>query len=251
MKMILQVLTFLLLLSGCSETKEESSPFVYPPEWKPQQAVWMSVNDRWADPENTVVQITARLKLIEALHKYVPVKLLTTSDSLSEAFLSDLVKMSVDTSRITTIIYPEPTYFLRDPGPIFLSNGTDLKMANWLGVDTTEVYTGSSTLRKTVDDSIAVRFGYEIENSPVRYDGGGIDVNNHSAMSIKDYALEHNEGRFTIEEIEKEILRLYGKKQMIWLEGVPLVDTEGLKVENYSKKIFPRQSYYMFNVKRN
>jgi agmatine deiminase len=141
--------------------------------------------------------------------------------------------MSVDTSKITTIVYPEYTYFLRDPGPIFLSDGKSLKMANWQGVDSSNTSTGSTTVRKAIDDSLALRFGYEIENSPLRYDGGAIEVNSHSAMSIKDYALDRNEGKFSIEEIEGEILRLYGKKQMIWLEGVPLMEKNGLKVDNY------------------
>jgi len=233
MKTVLQLLILSLLLSGCSESEKKGNPFVYPPEWEPHQAVWIAVNDQWGDIENARIQIDARLKLIEALHKYVPVKLLTTSDSLANAFIEDLYKRSVDTAQITTIVYPQTTYFLRDPGPIFLSNGTELKMANWQGVDTTEALPGSTTLRKRVDDSLAVRFGYAIQNSPLRYDGGGIEVNNHSAMSIKDYAVKHNEGNFSIQEIEKEILSLYGKKQMIWLEGVPLVDKEGLKVDNY------------------
>jgi agmatine deiminase len=106
-------------------------------------------------------------------------------------------------------------------------------MANWQGVDTTQASPGSTTLRKAVDDSLAVRFGYEVQNSPLKYDGGAIVVNSHSAMSIKDYAVENNKGKYSIEEIEQEILNLYGKKQMIWLEGVPLVDTKGLKVDNY------------------
>jgi len=233
MKPFLQLLLAILFLSGCTKEKKELKPFTFPPEWESHQAIWIAVNDQWGDPASAKVQVEARLKLIEVLHNYVPVKLLTTSDSLANVLMNDLSNRAVDTSQITTIIYPERTYFLRDPGPIFISNGKTLKMANWQGIDSTKTEVGSTSRRKNIDDSLALRFNYVVENSPLRYDGGAIEVNTHSAMSIKDYALKLNAPKYSIEEIEKQILSLYGKKQMIWLEGVPLIEKGGLKVDNY------------------
>jgi len=233
MKNRLQILLSLFIITSCSIEEKNDRPFVFPPEWEPQQAIWISIHDQWGDPEFAEMSIAPRLEVVKALHTYVPVKLLTTKDSLAKAFSERLVGMDVDTSKITTIIHPQTTYYLRDPGPIFLSNGKALKMANWQGIDSATLKRRPDmALRKTIDDSLAVRFGYNIRNSPLSFDGGAVEVNNHSAISIKDYAMLHNP-HLSLEEIEKEILDTYGKKQMIWLEGVALVDVDGLKVDNY------------------
>ena len=233
MKNILQILISLAILSSCSNKEKKVQPFTFPPEWEPQQAVWISIHDRWDDPEFTAMSIASRLEVVRALHAYVPVKLLTTTDSLANVLTDSLLSMDVDTSKVTTILHPQENFFLRDPGPIFLSNGTSLRMANWQGIDSiTLKRIPEMALRKAVDDSLAARFGYDIHNSPLSFDGGAVDVNDHSAISIKDYATLHNPN-LSLQEIEKEILETYGKQQMIWLEGVALIDESGLKVDNY------------------
>lgn len=228
------VLVLVIIISGCTPNAEPERPFTFPPEWEAQEAIWISINDDWGDPVTSNEQISTRLELLKLLHPFVHVKLLTTSDSLADFMRNRLVKMDVDLSRITTIVHPQTTYFLRDPGPLFLSNGKELVMANWQGIDTnSEARREDIRIRKSVDDSLARRFGYEIRNSPISYDGGAIDVCSHTAMSIKDYALNHHSDSFSLDSIENEILSLYGKEQMIWLEGIALIDKSGLKVDNY------------------
>lgn len=224
----------LLILLACSVTSEpQKQAFIFPPEWEPHQAVWISINDQWMSPEIAATQIKARLEMVKAMHAHVPVNILTISDSLAGVLKDSLHHMAVDTTRITTIIYPTTTYFLRDPGPIFLSNGSELHMANWQGIDSTSRTATNIIERKTVDDSLAVRYGYTVQNSPLCFEGGGIDVSTHAAMAIKDYAFDHNGSQYSVEEIEQGILELYGKQQMIWLEGSPLIEKKGLKVDNY------------------
>ncbi|WP_435622896.1 agmatine deiminase family protein [Flagellimonas sp.] len=233
MKNIFQILLPLAILTSCSGEKKKTEPFTFPPEWEPQQAVWLSIHDRW-ELNQGANQIDTRLELVKILHQYVPVKILTYKDSLANAFVGSLLQMKVDTSRVTMIVHPQETYFMRDPGPLFLSNDLELRMANWQGIDSNSVKRISDVeLRKTVDDSLAIRFGHKVQNSPLSYDGGAIEVNSESAMSIKDFAMLHNQGEPYFEEIEREILDMYGKKQMIWLEGVPLIEKNGLKIENY------------------
>jgi agmatine deiminase len=233
MKNIFQFFLLLSLLSSCANEDKQENSFVFPPEWEPHEAVWISINDQWGSPEFAEMSIAPRLEVVKALHTYVQVKLITTKDSLAKAFNERLVGMGVDTARVTTIIHPQETFYVRDPGPIFLSNGKEIKMANWQGIDSATLKRRPDMpVRKAVDDSLAVRFGYDIRNEPLSFDGGAVDVNNHSAISIKDYAMMHNPG-LSLEEIEKEILDTYGKQQMIWLEGIALVDVNGLKIDNY------------------
>lgn len=233
MQRVLILFLALHLLAGCSVDQPKARPFVFPPEWDAHEAVWISIHDAWGDPEFAALSIGSRLELVKALHQHVPVKLLTTSDSLAQAFGFRLVEMGVDTARISCIIHPQETFFLRDPGPIFLSNGEELQVANWQGVDSLTLERRPDMgLRKAIDDSLAARFGYVLRDSPLSFDGGAVDVNGRSAIAIKDYAVMHNPG-LTLEQIEDEIKRTLGKEQVIWLEGVALIDANELKVDNY------------------
>ncbi|MEM9051279.1 MAG: agmatine deiminase family protein [Bacteroidota bacterium] len=238
MKLLSLCLSLILFVSSCGDRipkddKKEEKPFSFPPEWEPQQAMWITIHDQWGDPEFVEMSVAPRLEVVKALHNHVPVKLLTTSDSLAQVFTERLAGMDVDTSKVTTIINPQTTFYLRDPGPIFLTNGEELKMANWQGIDSTTLQRRPDmALRKAVDDTLAVQYGYDIKNSPLSFDGGAVDVSSNSAISIKDYAVLHNP-HMSLEEIEKEILDTYGKEQMIWLEGVAMIDENGLKVDNY------------------
>jgi agmatine deiminase len=206
--------------------------YTFPPEWEPHQAVWIDINDNWS-PFSLEGQIATRLEIVKALHEKVTVKILTTSDSLSNSLFGRMVEVDIDTSKVIMIVHPLPNNFMRDTGPIFLSNGDSLQMANWNWKCLNQWCDEIENLRGTIDDSLAIRFGYSMKSNPINYEGGAIVVNNHTALSISDYALEQNEGNFPIEEIEKSILDLYGKEQVIWLKGIPLIERNGLKIENY------------------
>lgn len=225
-------LILIVLIAGCSEPKISTKKFTFPPEWEPHQAVWIDINDNWS-PFSLEGQIATRLEIVKALHEKVTVKVLTTSDSLSSSLLGRMVELDIDTAKVKMIVHPLPNNFMRDTGPIFLSNGDSLKMANWNWKCLNQWCGNVKNLRGTIDDSLAKRFGYSIKSNPINYEGGAIVVNNHSALSISDYALEQNEGNFAVEEIEKSILDLYGKEQVIWLKGIPLIERNGLKIENY------------------
>ncbi|QLE02788.1 agmatine deiminase family protein [Galbibacter sp. BG1] len=230
----MRLLTFfiVIIITGCSEQKKAVKEYSFPPEWEPHEAVWIDINDYWS-PYSVKGQITTRLEIVKALHEKVTVKVLTTSDSLSNSLLEEMVQMSIDTSKIKMVIHPLPNNFIRDTGPIFLTNGDSLVMANWNWKCINLWCDETNNLRGTIDDSLASRFGYSVKSSPINYEGGAIVVNNHSALSILDYALEQNEGKIPIEDIETSIKDLYGKDQVIWLKGIPLIERNGLKIENY------------------
>ncbi len=226
-------ITFSLALLFSSTGLVVKAQFSYPPEWEPHEAIWMSINDQWGDQETAAWQVGTRLQLAMVLQEYVPIKILTNKDSLANVLMKNLLEMGADTSQITTIVHPLPNYFIRDTGPIFLSNGSELRVANWDWKCLNHWCDEVQNLRGTIDDSLSARFSYEMKNSPINYEGGAIVVNNRSALSIKDYALEQNEGKRTLEEVEQEILKLYGKEQLIWLEGIPLMDRNGYKVDKF------------------
>ncbi|HZG16284.1 MAG TPA: agmatine deiminase family protein [Candidatus Bathyarchaeia archaeon] len=75
-----------------------------------------------------------------------------------------------------------------------------------------------------LDRSIARELNTSTVQSEIVAEGGGFEVNGEGViMGFKDTALNRNPGK-TIEEIEQEILRMYGQKKMIWIERSPLAD---------------------------
>jgi agmatine deiminase len=65
-------------------------------------------------------------------------------------------------------------------------------------------------------------------------EGGGLDFSTHCILAFRETALQRNPGN-TIQEIEKEYLRVFGKKKMIWLNRSPRADkiSCGPKAGNY------------------
>ena len=226
------ILLLIIFITGCSQPNTSIGNYTFPPEWEAHEAVWIDISD-FLSPFSLSGQIKARLEIVNALHDKLTVQVLTTSDSLSNSLVDQMIKMGIDTSKVKMIVYPLPNNFIRDTGPIFLSNGESLQMANWNWKCINSWCDDTNNLRGTIDDSLAVRFGYRVKSSPINYEGGAIVVNNHSALSIMDYALKQNEGNIPIEEIEKSIKDLYGKEQVIWLNGIPLIERNGLKTGNY------------------
>jgi hypothetical protein len=104
MKNISQILLSLAILTSCSGVGKKDRPFMFPPEWEPHQAVWISIHDQWGSPEFAEMSIAPRLELVKALHAYVPVKLITTKDSLPIGHFKLITIGEKDRSRISYIV---------------------------------------------------------------------------------------------------------------------------------------------------
>jgi agmatine deiminase len=81
---------------------------------------------------------------------------------------------------------------------------------------------------------VAASRGYRLRTSDVVAEGGGIEVNSRSLITYRDAAMHRNPGK-TLNEIETELKRLYGKEQVIWLDRAPITDRifAGPKVANF------------------
>ncbi len=86
----------------------------------------------------------------------------------------------------------------------------------------------------TLDDDLAEALGLPLVSTPVVAEGGAFEVNGRCLLSYADVALERNPD-LTLEEIERELLRVYGKETMIWLDRCPLSDRvrAGPKVDDW------------------
>ena len=226
MRILIFVLPLVIL--SCSKKPSETKEYSYPPEWYPHQAVWIDFHD---DSHIPVPDTRARFEIIEKLHDKVPVKVLVDGDVAGRKLDSLIDANGLDPNRITIVKHEQPNWAMRDAGPIFLTNGDSLMIADfqWNG------YAGKHAddlERGQIDNDLAERYGWKVKSSEFAGEGGGLEVNENVILSFKHHGLSRNPGK-SLEEIEAEYLKIYNKKKMIWIQESMLLETPGRKIDNY------------------
>jgi agmatine deiminase len=203
--------------------------FTFPPQWEPQEAVWIG----WSyDPSHHPVQI----EMIRALVPSIPVRLFVFSDEVREQARASIDAAGVPVDRVEFVSFPIPNPWTRDPGPIFLSDGRRLAVAqfawSWYGYPKRHTVNWPSP--ETVGQWVAQEYDLPLIRSELVAEGGGIEVSSSVLLTYRDVALQRNPG-VPLEKIEAEYLRMYGKEKVIWLSRSPVSDrvTDGPKIENF------------------
>jgi agmatine deiminase len=226
MRILIFVLPLIIL--SCSKKTSETKEYSYPPEWYPHQAVWIDFHD---DGHIPVPDTRARFEIIEKLQDKVPVKVLVDGDVAANKLDSLIEANGLDPNRITIVKHEQPNWAMRDAGPIFLTNGDSLMIADfrWSG------YAGNHAddlKRGQIDNDLAERYGWKIKSSEFAAEGGGLEVNENVILSFKHHGLSRNPGK-SLEEIESAYLKMYNKEKIIWIEESMLLETPGRKIDNY------------------
>ena len=232
-------LTVMALFISCNSKNEknqkssddsDSLNFKYPPEWEPQEAIWVdfATDFSFGSPNES------KLKIIKTLSNYINTKVVFDDDSLKQVAIDYLKENNGNLDSITFIKTLYPMNWIRDPGPIFLSNGSELRMADfkWSCYGNVYNYDCDTDLRGNVDNEIAKEMGLEIDSTGIYLEGGGIEVSNNTAIAYKAMATQRNPDK-SIGEVEKIILTTYDKEQMIWLDDFPLIDKPNNKIANF------------------
>lgn len=229
----MRLLTFFLILylSAC-QTKNDTTEFYFPPQWEEQESVWLG----WSVDSN--IQ-KVHLQMAKALNTHVTLTILSRSDSVQMVALKQLARDGIDTSTVKRFVHYIPNVFIRDAGPRFLKNKkgqlaiADFGWNNYGYPKEFETYQFSDK-RGEIDNSLAAQMNLRTITSSIVAEGGGIDISTSMLMCFKETALQRNPGK-SLEEIEKEYLRMYGKQKMIWLDKTPVMDKviAGAKAGNY------------------
>ena len=213
-------LLYIVVLSSCYSSRYTVEDYYFPPQWEPQESVWLG----WSISP-AVQQL--HLQMAIAMHPYVGITILARSDSLLKAAFIQLHSAGIDTGRIKGYVHFIPNLFIRDAGPRFLRNQNKLAIAdfgwnNYGYPPEFEIFQYTDK-RGDIDNDLAKQINIDVITTHVIAEGGGLDVSNHAIISFKETALQRNPG-FSLAEIEKEYLRLYGKQKMIWLNKMPVMD---------------------------
>lgn len=217
---------------GCN-TKESSllKTFYFPPEWEPHQAVWIdfTTQEYWLEKD-----YFAKIEIINALHNFVPVKVLVESSSTRKMANEMMVEAKINTSRVNIIYHPIPNIFLRDAGPIFLSNGVELMIADfaWNCYGHAPFCEEIDYKRGDISNDLAKQMGLATRSSDIVCEGGGLESSSTVILAFEKFAIHRNPGK-SMNEIEMGYLNMYGKEKIIWIKESPLLDKNGLKIDNY------------------
>jgi len=209
--------------------------FTFPPEWGAHEAVWMGWGSRGdPHPENLVPLWT---EVIGALTPHVQVKLVAGSEESAADAREKLAAADVDLDKVTFVVQPWTDYWYRDFGPLFITDGEEKKIAEfrWAYYGFPWPYADNGGMRNEgIDRGLAETYGWGAVTSDFIAEGGGLDVTSDVLVTYEDAARLRNPGK-SLQEIEAEYLRLYGKKKVIWLSRAPISDRvfAGPKVANF------------------
>ncbi|HEV7331020.1 MAG TPA: agmatine deiminase family protein [Flavisolibacter sp.] len=224
------LLVFIGLLS-CT-TSKKTVGFYYPAQWERQESVWLG----WS-LDTSIQQV--HLQMAKALAPHVGLTILSRSDSLQKVAMHQLQQAGIDTQKVKSYVHYIPNVFIRDAGPRFVRNGNgelavaDFGWNNYGYPAEFEVFQFSDK-RGEIDNALAKQMRLKLVSTPMVAEGGGIDASTTMLLSFRETALQRNPGK-TLQEIEKEYLRLYGKQKMLWLDRMPVMDkvVAGAKAGNY------------------
>lgn len=223
---------------GAGPVVAEEDAFSFPPEWEEQETVWVGWVPRGAagpQPEGReAAQIAIRAQMVEALTRHGTVTLLIQPSAIGEA-REALEAAGADLDRVSFFEHETIDFYFRDAGPRFVSDGESLKIADFKWTCYGFLYPLSVPGcydRATLDNDIAGSMGIGAIDSTVAIEGGAIDITDTLMMTYRDTLLRRNPS-LSLDEIEAELLRLYGKEKVIWLDTAPYSDRPGKKVANY------------------
>jgi agmatine deiminase len=234
----LALATLLLVVAGCvaiqrTEEATSSAPaFTFPPEWAPHEAVWLG----WSDtPRLHPLQV----EMMQAMAPHVRLRLMVTSAAAQAEAAAALIAAGIARERVEFVRHAVPSFWIRDAAPRFLSDGRRLAIAEfaWNGYGyPRELLVGMPDLlrRGAMARDLAARLTLPVVSSAVVAEGGALDVSDTVILAYKGTALQRNPG-VPLEEIEREYLRVHGKKKVVWLDRAPLADRvfSGPKLANY------------------
>ncbi len=234
----LVIAVLLLAVTGCvaAQHGDQATPsageYIFPPEWAPHEAVWLG----WSDtPRLHPLQV----EMIQVMAPHVRIRLMVTSEKARAQAAAALDAAGVGRDRIEFVMHPVPSFWIRDAAPRFLSDGRRLAIADfaWNGYGyPRELLVGMPDLlrRSVMARDLAARLNLPLVSSAIVGEGGALDVSDTVILGYKETAFQRNPG-VPLAEIEREYLRVYGKKKVVWLDRAPLADRvfSGPKLANY------------------
>lgn len=215
--------------SAVAATKaRRSMAWTYPAEWEPHEAIWLGFRSRESGRRHDSVTIP----MLRALARHVDVRLVVEGNDLVPEGLGFLARQGVDTSRVRIFVQSPTDVWFRDPGAIFLRSGPALAVADFRYSNYSNVppvaFSDKAIAQGKIDEDVARRLGLPTVRSRVVLEGGSIAVNGKGTLILSELTRRRNPqlGRT---EIEEEMKRTLGQRQVIWLKEGLAEDPQNLQ----------------------
>ncbi len=222
------IISFLIPATSLAQPSTEEH-FSYPAEWEKQEAVWLSWRGRSNNQGGSESKAILIVNMIKELTPYVKVNLFVDTDSTKNDVLKRLKKNGIDENKVELVVFPNPYGNVRDPGPVFLkSNKGNLAILDvkWNLYGTLDTSHKAARRIDTMDVFVARKLNLPVRKTFISGEGGNREFNGKGVMmAVESSELSRNKG-LSRNEIEKELLRAFGQKKMIWLGKGPISDDE-------------------------
>ncbi len=224
----------LFILVLCFSNKYAIAQFTYPPEWEPQESVWIDFPDETGWGGGAIPpDYPARIEIIKNLLKHVPVNIILPSHQMRNVLDSMLAEANINTEYITIFQHPDAVgAAIRDYGPVLLTNGKEYQMADFgFDLDGAAFADSSFVARAEIDNFLADSLGYTVKPTKISSEGGGFITSSKVLLLFEEFAKLRNP-EMTLAEIEKHFLDALGMEKLIWIKEPMLLDKNWHKIEN-------------------
>ncbi len=208
-----------------------------PAEWAPHRATWLAWPHRKSDWPGKFTPIKwVYAEIVRTLARYEQVELLVRDAEMRAEVAAALKSAHTDLSNVTFHIVKSDRSWLRDSGPIFVTNGTGKKFGldwhfnGWAKYPDWKVDDG-------VPGKVLGKLGIPairptVNGRRVVLEGGGIDVNGEGLLlTTEEWLLSDVQVRnppFTRSDYESVFAEYLGVTKTLWLnKGIVGDDTHG------------------------
>jgi agmatine deiminase len=230
-------------------TTPASQGWFMPAEWQPHEATWLAWPHQRADWPGKFAPIPwVYADIIKHLHTGEFVHLLVNGTKSEKQARAVLTKVGVDFARIRFFHIPTDRVWLRDSGPIFLTNRagalamTDWRFNAWSKYDN---WRDDNQVPGRINRHLRLkRWQPKFKGKRVVLEGGSIDVNGAGLLLTTEECLlspvQARNPHLSKADIEQALCDHLGVEKILWLgNGIAGDDTHG-HVDDLTRFVGPR-----------
>ncbi|MEO7100591.1 MAG: agmatine deiminase family protein [Luteolibacter sp.] len=207
--------------------------FSMPPEWSPQEAVWLSwpVDDprHWGGAKREIVWAKFA-EIAAATSRFEPVRINAPAKD-HPAILAACNRAKAVPEHVQLFDHPHNDVWCRDHGPIFVKHGTtgEVAVTDW----EFNAWGGKFPpwdLDNTIPSEIAAALGKRLFKGGMILEGGGIEINGAGQLLTTEAVLlnPNRNPHLSREQIEQHLRDGLGVSEILWLrQGIEGDDTDG------------------------
>lgn len=224
-----------------NKTRAEND-FIMPAEWEQHSATWLAwPNDETTFPGRIFIVEKRYCEIIQALVGGEKIELLVLNEKMKSKVKTLLSDLKIDLNQVNFHIVEYADVWIRDYGPIFISQDSWVKTKyNAYGKGDDPYYT-PLLKDNEVFNSMPV-FGKKI-NLEMVLEGGSIEVDGQGNLITTEQCLlnPNRNPNLTKEQIEENLKEYMGVKNIIWLKRGLVNDHTDGHVDDITRFVAPNK----------